>query len=183
MEDMKRQAQSKSTKVIAVDITREEKLQYLYSMGVDLPLTTRLPDDAIEKKFRSAIDASQSFATINAKPPFDPSVLPPWSKTTCKTTLLKTVSRGNFEEAFANIRARREGKDSAWPLFENTFMDARQTIMGLADGIDNGVNTALIQDKDTKCAICIRVRYPSMLPLSRSLHLLASYSRLSKFVC
>ncbi|KAJ3896384.1 hypothetical protein GG344DRAFT_72217 [Lentinula edodes] len=163
VEDMKRQAQSKSTKVIAVDITRKEKLQYLYSMGIDLPLTTRLPDDAIEKKFRSAIDASQSIATLIAKSPFDPSTLPLWTKKTSKTTLLKTVSRGNFEEAFANIRARREGKESAWPLFENTFMDARQTIMGLADGIDKGVKTALIQDKDTKYAICLRVVEVRML--------------------
>ncbi|KAJ4471599.1 hypothetical protein J3R30DRAFT_3527059 [Lentinula aciculospora] len=163
VENIKQQAKLKNSKVMPVDISRKEKLQFLHSMGVDLPSTTRLSEDTIEKKFRGAIDDSQSFATLIARPPFDPSTLPLWSKNTCKTTLLEAVRRVNFEEAFAHSRARSAGKENAWDLFGNTFMDARQTIMGLADGLDKGVKTAMIQDKDTKYAICVRVVEVCML--------------------
>lgn len=61
---MKQQAKSSNSKVIAVDITRDEKLKLLHSMGIEFPPSTRLPDHAIEKKFRGAIDASQSFEKL-----------------------------------------------------------------------------------------------------------------------
>ncbi|KAJ3982920.1 hypothetical protein F5890DRAFT_1463984 [Lentinula detonsa] len=157
IENIKRQAKVKNSKVIPVDIPKEEKLKFLKSMGVDLSPATRLPNDTMERKFRCAIDASQSLTTLIAKAPFDPSNLPLWSKKTCKKSLLETVGRGNVKEGFANFQARLEGRSNAWDLYENPFMDVRQTIMGLANGLDNGAKTAIIQDKETAYAICIRV--------------------------
>ncbi|KAJ3777401.1 hypothetical protein FB446DRAFT_681134 [Lentinula raphanica] len=157
VEKIKLQAKQKNSKVIPIDISREEKVDFLRSMGLDLSPATRLPQDALEKKFRNAIDACQSFATLIPKLPFDPSTLPVWSKQTCKKPLLEVVNRGNIREAYATLQAKMQGKFSAWDLYENVFMDIRQTIMTLGNNIDNGRKTTIIQDQESKCAICMRV--------------------------
>ncbi|KAJ3816616.1 hypothetical protein F5880DRAFT_1606169, partial [Lentinula raphanica] len=159
VEKIKLQAKQKNSKVIPIDISREEKVDFLRSMGLDLSPATRLPQDALEKKFRNAIDACQSFATLIPKLPFDPSTLPVWSTKTCKKPLLEVVNRGNIREAYATLQAKMQGKFSAWDLYENAFMDIRQTIMTLGNNIDNGRKTTIIQDQESKCAICMRVRF------------------------
>ncbi|KAJ3904158.1 hypothetical protein F5879DRAFT_881122 [Lentinula edodes] len=157
IDNMKRQNKLKNSKAIAVDITRQEKMNFLHSMGIELLPSTRLPDDAIERKFRGAIDASQSFSKLIQKPPFNPSSFPLWSKKNASKSLLDSVKRGNMMEAFANAQARSQGKENAWDMYENVFVDIRQTIMSLASGFDKGVISAIAQDKDYSYAICIRV--------------------------
>lgn len=61
-------------------------------------------------------------------------------------------------EAFANAQAQSQGKENAWDIYENAFVDIRRTIMSLANGFDNGVLSAIAQDKDNSYAICIWVR-------------------------
>ncbi|KAJ3720026.1 hypothetical protein C8R42DRAFT_710715 [Lentinula raphanica] len=157
VKNIKLQAKSKNSTVIPIDISREEKIELLRNMGVDLSPSTRLPQDALEKKFRSAIDASQSFSTLIPKPPFDPLTVSPWSKKTCKRPLLDLVRRGSMREMYAQLQANMQGKESAWDLYENPFMDIRQTMMTIADNLDQGYKTNLVQDKESKSAICIRV--------------------------
>ncbi|KAF9065037.1 hypothetical protein BDP27DRAFT_1298548 [Rhodocollybia butyracea] len=164
IDHMKGQTKTKSSKVIPISVSREDKLRLLHSMGVELSPTTRLPEDAIEKKFRSAIDASQTFSKHIEHPPFNPSSLPLWSKKSSSKTLLESVRRGNMEEAMANAHARSEGKENAWDLYENTFVDFRQTVMSLANGFDGGAKTAIAQDKDTTYAVCMRVVEVRTLP-------------------
>ncbi|KAJ3720027.1 hypothetical protein C8R42DRAFT_722692 [Lentinula raphanica] len=162
VKNIKLQAKSKNSKVIPIDISREEKLEFLRSMGVDLLPSTRLSQDALEKKFRSAIDASQSFSTLIPEPPFDPSTLSLWSKKTEKP-LVDMVRRKNMREIFAGFQAniQLEGEKSA--LDRNAFMRIRQMIMTVAHDLDQGRETTLIQDKESKNAICIRVVEVRML--------------------
>ncbi|KAF9065036.1 hypothetical protein BDP27DRAFT_1332609 [Rhodocollybia butyracea] len=147
IDHMKGQTKTKNSKVIPISSP-----------------TTRLPEHAIEKKFRSAIDASQTFSKHIEHPPFNPSSLPLWSKKTSTKTLLDLFKRGNMEEAVANAHARSEGKENAWDLYENTFSDLRQTVMSLANGFDSGAKTAIVQDKDTSYAVCMRVVEVRTLP-------------------
>lgn len=119
---MKHQAKSSNSKVIAVDITRDEKLKLLHSMGIEFPPSTRLPDDAIEKRFRNALDATQSFERLIDNLPFDPSSLPHWSQSTSgETQLVKHYNRSNLAETLADAQAGNE----------NTFMNLRRCVIVL----------------------------------------------------
>ncbi|KAJ3762349.1 hypothetical protein EV360DRAFT_92524 [Lentinula raphanica] len=128
----------------------------LVGIGSNLSPSTRLPQDALENKFCIAIDASQSFSTLIPKPPFDPLTVSPWSKTTCMSPLLDLVRRGCMREMYAQLQANMQGKQSAWDLYKNPFMDIRQTMRTIADNLDQRYKTNLVQDKKSKSAICIR---------------------------
>ena len=41
-------------------LTREETLKILSCMGIDLPKTTKLPDDVLEKRLRDALNFAQN---------------------------------------------------------------------------------------------------------------------------
>ncbi|KAJ4489797.1 hypothetical protein C8R41DRAFT_867682 [Lentinula lateritia] len=64
------------------------------------------------------------------KPPFNSASFPLWSKKNASKSLLVSVKRGNMIQAFANAQAQ-------------------------TNGFDNGVLSAIAQDKDNSYAICI----------------------------
>ena len=57
---------------------RDQLLGLLRSIGADLPATTKLAEDALEKKFTTAINYAQNYAAHMDKAPFNPSNLPVW---------------------------------------------------------------------------------------------------------
>lgn len=43
------------------------------------------------------------------------------------------------------------------PLYQNTFVDARQTLIHIARNFERGISVNILQDKESTEAICIRV--------------------------
>ena len=149
------------------NLTREETLYALRSIGIDLPLSTKLPDDSHNKRLRDALDAAQyksdlpSSLDLNALKTW-PLAVPDTSQQRGKAKggkakgssggrlLLEAVKRGNMMEAVQNVGVP--------DLYVDPFTDLRQTIMGMANFLDNGATTCLIQDKQQQeCAINVRV--------------------------
>lgn len=157
----------KNQHTILVEATRERKLGLLTAMGIELPSSTKLSKAALEQKLKFALDASQSYSKVIGDGLFDPSKLPIWSTNQGKSAS-EAVRRGNLHEARSNMMARLSGRENAVDLYENAFMDLRQTLMAFGSIWDQGFCFALLQDKDEEYAICVRVSPQSCSHISYS---------------
>ena len=139
--------------------TRLETVSVLGSLGLELPPNTKLSDEMLEKRLRDALNAAQQKHRLPAL--LDLKSLSPWPTSNSaqppskKKPLLDAIKRGNIGEAAYNY-ARGSQKTV---LYVDPFMDLRQTIMGFAYWIDQGVTRCTIQDQEKEnCAINVRVR-------------------------
>ncbi len=137
--------------------TRQELLKALPAMDVSIPLSTKLSDEALEKRLRQALNASQVSSQLITKSPINIKSLHKWP---LGSSLYESVRRGNWQESMANYSSRMGGSSNteASALSGNAFMDLRQTILSLANSWDKGSRVAVMQDEDhEKCAVNIRV--------------------------
>jgi len=147
---------AKSKNPGAVELCREDKIGMLVSMGVEMSPSTRLPDSVIDKRLHTAINISQSIFHI-PEGPFDPVKLglSTWkSASTDPGTVYEAIRRSDLNESWA---AMERGQDTAFPLYQNAFMDVRQTLMTLANNWDNGKAFAVLQDKADEHIIFLRL--------------------------
>ncbi|KAG7091272.1 hypothetical protein E1B28_010322 [Marasmius oreades] len=144
-------------KEIPVDLTRDEKMGLLASMGIELPQTTRLPDDALEKKLRNTIDAAQYFKDVIAKAPIDPATLPLWPLRSSSKSLSQATARGNLGEGLGRDGILKSRGDVPSSSYEKTFLALRVIVGELAKGMDDGVQSLVLQDEEQSNAILIRV--------------------------
>ncbi|KAI8996668.1 hypothetical protein BD414DRAFT_434731 [Trametes punicea] len=141
-------------------LTRTEILRILQSMGIELPQNTKIPDDTLEKRLRAALDAAQEKSRFPSQ--LKPLELAPWPLAKADELnsrarpLLDAVKRGNWQEALANYM-RGRGACAAPELYVDPFMDLRQTVMSLANVLDQGLTWCTVQDPEReKHAINIR---------------------------
>lgn len=140
---------------IEIEASRDEKLGLLSAMGVGFSPSTRLPEAAVDRKLRSALDAAQTFTNVVEQTPLDPSTLPIWSSNQPKK-IFAAIQRSSYAESMKVLSAKANGQ-TPFPLYQNAFMDLRQTLMTLANYCDTGRRTAILQDKNHEFAICVRV--------------------------
>lgn len=142
-------------------LTRIETLRVLSCMGIDLPAHTKLPDDALEKRLRQALNASQVLLTVTSSPVLD--ILSfsrrPSNK---KQTVFDAIGRASMAEYGAIMAKRAMGLSTVDPLRVDPFDDVRQTVMHLAKNWDEGYKVLLVTDPQQseaeKVPINIRVR-------------------------
>lgn len=141
-------------------MTRKEILTTLAGLGVELPPATKMPDEALQKRLRQALNSAQYASHVLKNLPLDPATLNEWPPS---RPTFDGVRRGNFQEASENFHARLQGKGVE--LYKNPVADARQTLMGIAKWWDEGHRWMVLQDPDSEqCAINIRVSAPRSLP-------------------
>ncbi|KAF9022636.1 hypothetical protein BDZ89DRAFT_1137258 [Hymenopellis radicata] len=131
-------------------------LGLLKSMGVELPPDTKMRDEVLEKKFSAALTASQSLSSYGASS-ISPEKLPQWTVRTGKTSAFEAMNRASVTETLRAQESKRSGTADPFPLYENAFMDARQTSRHLAHNFEKGRNALVLRDKDNVQAICIRM--------------------------
>ncbi|KAJ2966965.1 hypothetical protein NUW54_g13652 [Trametes sanguinea] len=147
-------------------LTRTETLEVLASMGVEIPVNTKIPGDDLEKRLRAALDAAQEKARFST--PLDLKALPAWPSvltndiSASSRPLLEAVKRGNMREAAHNYA--RGSRDTE--LFVDPFMDLRQTIMSLANVLDSGLAWCTIQDPEQQKS-AINIRFLHVVELDR----------------
>ncbi|KAI0032959.1 hypothetical protein K488DRAFT_48696 [Vararia minispora EC-137] len=147
-----RQAEVKKERGLVED--RDMLLGLLNSMGVEFPTNTKLSTDVFEKKLTSALNFAQDIANFSEQMPVNPTVLPRWEG----ESVFDSVRRGNIQEAMQNWNSVTQGRGfSTSPLYENAFIDVRQTVMHLGKNFDEGRSTFVLQDKDQQEALCIRI--------------------------
>ncbi|KAL0581427.1 hypothetical protein V5O48_000581 [Marasmius crinis-equi] len=137
-------------KEVPPETTREDKLGLLAAMGVKLPSTTLLAEEAIDKKVKGALDAAQSFSRVMGEKEINPESLPVWTRDG-GVSLPLAVRR----DSVAEVSGFRGGP---FPLYENALVDLRTSITSIASAIeDPGICHFVMQDKDQASAICFRV--------------------------
>ncbi|KAI0761367.1 hypothetical protein BD413DRAFT_607160 [Trametes elegans] len=149
-------------------LKRAELLHILSAMGVEIPENSKLSGETLEKRLRSALDASQERDRFPT--PYDVAVLPKWPVArageidTSVRPLLEAVRRGNMHEAMKNSMANRLGVGNPPELYIDPFMDLRQTVMSLANALDQGLKWAVIQDPEMQ-QHAINIRFLHILKL------------------
>lgn len=134
----------------AAELTRPELLRVLDTMGISIPSTSKLPDDALIKRLKQAISASEALSSVAPRPPIPLSQNVKWP---VGESAYEAIRRSDIREAMLN---RMDMNDT---LHKNPFMDVRQTLMSLAIHWDQGLKVAIMQDpKKIKSAINIHVR-------------------------
>jgi len=134
------------------EISREDLLILLASMGVTIPKTTKIPDEELNKRLRLALDASQQFTNIITTTPVDATPYPLWPS---DKALYKATQRGNVYETLNQVMSQRR-KGSLSPK-EDTFKELRQSILGFARLRDMGKSEICFVDDDGQWGIFVRV--------------------------
>ncbi|KAF8159212.1 hypothetical protein B0H34DRAFT_702485 [Crassisporium funariophilum] len=140
------------TPEIPLDITRDDLLILLASMGVSLPKTTKIPDADLHKRVLSALDTSQQLSDLIEKLPVDPTNYPLWSS---KKTLFEASQRQNMTEAIC----REMAHEKLGPLApkEEVFKEMRKSIMGFAYMRDMDLYEMCFADDSEQWGILVRI--------------------------
>ncbi|KAJ3542900.1 hypothetical protein NM688_g5923 [Phlebia brevispora] len=138
-----------------IKFRREELISALNYMRVAIPPETKLPDDALHKRLKHALNGSQNAANTIAKPDLDISGLPMWPS---GRSVYEAGRRGDLSEGIQIASAKDRAGGDPFPLYSNPFMDLRQTVMGISKHWDEGLKSAIVQDLNReKCGINLRV--------------------------
>ncbi|KAJ3542898.1 hypothetical protein NM688_g5924 [Phlebia brevispora] len=138
-----------------IKLSREELISALNHMQVAIPPKTKLLDEALRQRLKQALNGSQDAANTIHKPDLDISKLPAWPS---GCSVYEATIRGDLNEALKIASARSRGGNDPFPLYDNPFMDLRQTVMSVAKNWDGGLKSNVVQDQShQKCAINLRV--------------------------
>jgi hypothetical protein len=137
------------------DICRDDLLILLASMGVVLPKSTKIPDEALNKRLSQALDAAQQISVLINPTLVNPSIYELWSS---DKTLFDATQRGNMLESFGNwISPGPKGVSSAK---EDTFKELRQIIMAFAFTLEaKHRHFCLMDNSAPDWGVYVRVRY------------------------
>ena len=157
---------------------RQETLRALACFGVVLPPHTKLSDDALDKRLRQALIATQPLSQVLSSPDskstplLNISPFSSWPQT--GRPVHESSSRLSIQEATLAAHGLNPGLA---PLRHNPFHDLRQTIMHIAKAWDDGYRFCVVQDMEQKEEERVQIH----LRVSMS-HLLsfASKSRLNR---
>ncbi|KAJ7590741.1 hypothetical protein C8J56DRAFT_1134477 [Mycena floridula] len=135
-------------------LDREKLLALLKHLGVDLPPKTTISDAELDKRLDKALDSSQYIYRIMPKSSTIDLKLPKWNFNNRK--LLESVRRHNLVEAALNFRAKENGVETN-PLYTNAFMDLRQSLMSIANVLDQKRDVLVLEDKEGTSGISMKL--------------------------
>ncbi|KAG6891133.1 hypothetical protein C0992_010428 [Termitomyces sp. T32_za158] len=140
----------------AIELSRPEFLVLLDCMGVKLQKNTKVSDDDLVKRLTQTMDAAQRYNELLAPiAPVDPSTLSKWNSS---KSLLEAIKRVNIAEALDN---RMSGRNLVAPPTstseEDTFMEVRQVLMGLANHWEQKQNSFVLMDNGSNWCIIARI--------------------------
>ncbi|KAK7685082.1 hypothetical protein QCA50_011919 [Cerrena zonata] len=136
-------------------LTRQEILHSLYSMGVELPPATKLPDEALNSRLDDAIKSCQEL----------PDILPSPASSTLRITSLgdwpsgrlkvaKAIDRANLGEVAQNSMLNPELQGSG----VDVLGDLRYIVHGFADNWDQKMKAFFLNDPDDQQTLTIALR-------------------------
>ncbi|KAF8515636.1 hypothetical protein JB92DRAFT_3142781 [Gautieria morchelliformis] len=137
-----------------MDATRTELLDLLLSLDINLPRKTKLSQTELQKKLSKALDAAQYLPRVVPSIPFDPSAHAAWNRS---NQAAGAIWRHSFGEVSTVQDSRLRGKENPFPLYQNPFMDLRQSIMLMAKKWDEGRDTFIFRDKEDISNIALRI--------------------------
>ena len=128
-----------------------ELLKALDDMNISVPTTSKLPENALKKRLKQGIDASQAVLGEHTNPTVDISSLSEWpaaQKVADKTRIM-------------NLDEQVLASDGDPSLKKSSFIFVRGVVFGAASTFDDGNRTMSIHtrsDEGSESSIFIRVR-------------------------
>ena len=135
------------------DISREDILVFLSSMGVVLPKDTKMPIEDLNKRLGNALDTSQQFEQLIGTKTVDPSEFTQW----VGKDILKASHRNNMHEKVTGTGVMSQRKKGPLSAKEDTFRELRQSILAIAHSCDEDYTDVYYMDEEEKWAIFVRV--------------------------
>ena len=140
-------------------LTRQEVLQFLCSLGIELPPATKLPDSALNERLDQAIKSCEELVSERALHKLKLSSLRDWPSGRLKVA--PAMMRLNAEEFSRQSIFNTELRDRALQLLSCL----RHILIGFADSWDKGSKAFFIDDPDNPQSLHIALRvYHSSLP-------------------
>jgi len=133
-----------------MEINREEIIEILGNMGVELPVGTKLPLFALQQRLTRALDLAQ--APLNRKE-IKPEDLKKWSTVSKARRLIDMMGTISWKEA--GVLA---GSAAGPPEFLNAFMDLRNAVATIGGNWDDGSKLAVVEDEARTYGFTMRVR-------------------------
>ncbi|KAG6899185.1 hypothetical protein C0993_012554 [Termitomyces sp. T159_Od127] len=145
-----------SETVGAVELFRTEILVLLDCMGLKLQKNTKLSEDDLLKRLAQTMDAAQRYNELLAPiAPVNPSTLSKWKPS---KSLLDAIKRTNIAEAYGNmITGRNLVAPPTSTYEEDTFMEVRQVLMGLATHWEQKQYSFVLMDKVSNWGVIARI--------------------------
>ena len=138
------------------DLNDDELRRILRSIDVAIPTTSKLPHSALRKRLHKCLNASEEASRhLPKEGPLDIEGLKPWPR---GKKVHESTQRGTLHEAMMASFAADQGLDPR--ANNNVLIGLRQQVMSLANLVDTGIRTAVLQpaNKDhQRTAISIRV--------------------------
>ncbi|KAF8885085.1 hypothetical protein CPB84DRAFT_1788684 [Gymnopilus junonius] len=138
--------------MLSSDISRDDLLILLASMGVVLPESSKLPVEGLNKRLGQTLDTSQDYSNQIDTPVVDPWTFPLWPE---GKSLYEATQRGNITEAFTGVMS--QPKQGGLSSKEDTFKEMRQSVLTMAYAHDEGIREIYYRDKDMRWALYVRI--------------------------
>ncbi|KAJ7226890.1 hypothetical protein GGX14DRAFT_627398 [Mycena pura] len=134
-------------------LPRQEILNLLSTIGVNLPRNTKLPDAELDARLSKALDSTQYLTRVLPDLPLDPTAYPSWPDDKFNHSVLKTIMRHNMREATLIIESHGKGIDK---LYSNSFMGLRQCLKEIGTCCDARMLPMIFKDEAKSSSICMR---------------------------
>lgn len=135
---------------------RKQTIQFLVALGVDLPLSTKLPDKELKRRLRHAINASQSLDSITS--PLRIGTLPKWGTIQPDPgDLVLKMWRFNVGELVVADRLRRIRQLARVELEVDPFVNFGEILMHIAEDWGKGI-TSIFFKSESQNSFIIAVR-------------------------
>ena len=138
------------------DLSDDQLRFVLRSIDVAIPTASKLPRAALLKRLHKCLNlAEEASRYLPKEGPLDVEGLKPWPK---GKQVFDSTQRGTLHEAMMATFAEGQGLDPNI-VNRNALISARTHVMALANIVDMGIRTAILQPKDhhQRSAISIRV--------------------------
>lgn len=148
---------SASATSFSFDLNDDELRLVLRSIDVAIPSNSKLPRTALQKRLQKCLNAAEEASRhLPKEGPLDVEGLKPWPK---GKEVFESTQRGTLHETMIASFAEDQGLDPRM-VNKNALTSLRQQVMALANLVDMGIRTAVLQptDKDhQRPTISIRV--------------------------
>ncbi|KAH9479136.1 Ankyrin repeat and MYND domain-containing protein 2 [Psilocybe cubensis] len=134
------------------DISRDELLLLLSSMGVVLAKDNKLPTEELNRRFGMALNTAQELSDVVDKTPINLASLPRW---TSQKTLFDATKRGSLTEALVGYMS--QPKKGYLSPKEEIFKEMRQSVLLMAHVCDVGLRDICFLTEGDELGIFVRI--------------------------
>ncbi len=148
-----------------MDFSRNEILEILSAMGVEMPSETKLSTDTLQSRLYKTIECAQPVLKAKSLPnAIHPSKLKLWSEVSTGPLLMSVVQLALNHQELGKLdrHNRANGISEAPPSFKGFSYDLRGIILGLAKNWDVRSRLAIVNDEAGTFGMTIHVGHTKL---------------------